>query len=132
MIKIAFATTDGRTVNAHFGLCDAFTVYELDANRYEELPERSVVAPLGIDSGDNSRIEQRVTAIRDCTLVYINQIGAAAAARVTRSRIMPVKVDEGSSIQTHVEKLMEVLRGKPPIWLAKAMAGKKEVETADE
>lgn len=130
MIKVAFASTDAKTVNAHFGLCDTFVVYEVDANRCEELPPRRV-KPAGAGS-ENGRIDLRVAAIRDCTLVYINQIGAAAAARVTQSRIMPVKVDEGSPIRSHLEKLTEVLRGKPPIWLAKAMAaGTKEEDESD-
>lgn len=133
MIKVAFASTDGQTVNAHFGHCDYFVVYELDANGYEELPQRSVKPAVGFGSASESgKIELRVSAIRDCTLVYINQIGATAAARVTRNRIMPVKVDEGVSIREQLDKLTEVLRGKPPLWLVKAMmASNKEGDGTD-
>ncbi|MNE99204.1 hypothetical protein D3C80_1978460 [compost metagenome] len=54
------------------------------------------------------------------------QIGASAAARVTRRKIMPVKVPFGSPIDEQVKRLVEMLQGKPPMWLAKVLRAEEE------
>ena len=35
MIKIAFASKDGKLVNEHFGWCEKFYVYGIDKEKYE-------------------------------------------------------------------------------------------------
>lgn len=118
-MKIAFASDDGEHVNTHFGFCEKFEIYEVTAKLYERLPAKIVEANQFID--EFGRIESRVNAVKDCTLLFITQIGPAAAARVTRNKIMPIKVDDGTKITEQLERLMTMLKNRPPLWLAKAI-----------
>jgi len=126
-MKVAFASDDGLTVNTHFGYAASFEVYEITTEKYEKLPKREV--KLEEEESENSKIENRLHAVLDCTLLFINQIGPAAAARVTRNQIMPIKVDVNTSIQEQLERLLQMLQNKPPMWLAKAMQSVNEGES---
>lgn len=125
-MKVAFATEDGKKVDSHFGRCGCFSIFDVNAEGYRWLLAREVSDTLGQVESD--RIERRVDAVKDCTLVFMCQIGATAAARVTRQGVMPLKVEEGTEIIGQLERLQEMLRNKPPLWLAKALR-KAEEET---
>lgn len=84
--------------------------------------------PALLNEDEAGRIDSRLEAIGDCTLIFIMQIGASAAARVTRRKIMPVKVPFGSPIDEQVKRLVEMLQGKPPMWLAKVLRAEEEGE----
>lgn len=118
-MKVAFATDDEKHVNSHFGFCETFSVYELSLGKYEKLAPRKVVIVQNMEEA--GRIEARVNAVNDCTLLFITQIGPAAAARVTRNKIMPIKVEDGTTIQEQLDRLMFMLKNRPPLWLAKAL-----------
>lgn len=124
-MKVAFATEDGKRVDSHFGRCGCFSVFEIGVEGYRWLEAREVSDALA--PAESDRIERRVEAVKDCTLVFMNQIGATAAARITRRGIMPLKVEEGTDIIGQLERLQAMLRSKPPLWLAKAMR-QSEVE----
>lgn len=127
-MKVAFATDDGVRVNAHFGQSPRFAVYTIGRQGAEDYELREV--PQDADGDEGSRIDCRITLIEDCTLIFLMQIGASAAARVTRRRMMPVKVPPGSRIDEQVKRLTELLQGKPPLWLAKVMQAEADKEGA--
>jgi nitrogen fixation protein NifX len=123
-MKVAFATEDGKRVDSHFGRCGCFSIFEVNAEGYHWLQAREISdASAQVES---DRIEQRVDAVKDCTLLFMNQIGPTAAARVTRQGVMPLKVEEGADIIGQLERLKEMLSTKPPLWLAKAMRKAEE------
>ncbi|MEF2965423.1 nitrogen fixation protein NifX [Paenibacillus sp. M1] len=121
-MKVAFASDDGLTVNAHFGQSTQFVIYNVTKDGVAEFLEIRYIAPDRGGGDEHGKIEARIAAIEDCSLVFLMQIGASAAARVTRKKLMPVKVTMGSSIQGQLERLQEILRGKPPMWLAKILS----------
>ncbi|AIQ70759.1 nitrogen fixation protein NifX [Paenibacillus graminis] len=123
-MKVAFATDDGSRVNAHFGQSPMFAVYNVTKNGGELLELRKLPALLNQDEA--GKIDSRLEAVEDCTLIFIMQIGASAAARVTRRKIMPVKVPFGSPIDEQVKRLVDMLQGKPPMWLAKVLRSEEE------
>lgn len=123
-MKVAFATDDGSRVNAHFGQSPMFAVYNVTRTGGELLELRRL--PVLLNQDEAGRIESRLEAVSDCTLIFIMQIGASAAARVTRRKIMPVKVPSGSPIDEQVKRLTEMLQGKPPMWLAKVLRAEEE------
>lgn len=118
MLKIAFATGDGTAVDQHFGWCRRFDVYEVSADRAELLESR-LLAPPGDDEAD--KIESRLSEVRDCAILHICDIGGAAAAKVVKARIHPVKVPEGTPVAELLSRLQVVLGGNPPPWLRKVM-----------
>lgn len=125
-MKVAFATDDGIRVNAHFGQSPLFAIYNV-TKRGGELVELRKLPEIQYQD-ESGKIDSRLEAVDDCTLIFIMQIGASAAAKVTRRKIMPVKVPLGSSIEEQVKRLVEMLQGKPPMWLAKILRAEEEEE----
>ncbi|MGN8843889.1 NifB/NifX family molybdenum-iron cluster-binding protein [Niallia sp. HCP3S3_B10] len=123
-MKIAFATDDGKHVDTHFGYTESFDIYDISKEKYEKVQTR--VVSCASEISENNRIDYRINIIVDCKLLFITQIGPAAAARVTRNKIMPIKVKEGTLIQEQLDRLLLLLQSKPPLWLAKALNSEKE------
>lgn len=117
MLRIAFATGDGAAVDQHFGWCSRFDVYQVTAEK-AELMESRLLGPAG--PGEDDKIESRLSQVRDCAILYVCEIGGAAAARVVSARVHPVKVAQGSAISDLLPRLRAVLAGTPPPWLRKA------------
>ncbi len=128
-MKVAFATDDGIRVNAHFGQSPMFAIYNVTKSGVELVGLRKI--PVILNQDEAGKIDSRLEAVSDCTLIFIMQIGASAAARVTRRKIMPVKVAMGSPIDEQVKRLVEMLQGKPPMWLAKVLRAEEEGEVQD-
>ncbi|MEO3947390.1 NifB/NifX family molybdenum-iron cluster-binding protein [Gorillibacterium sp. CAU 1737] len=129
-MKVAFASMDGKTVDAHFGHCERFTILEIDEVGYRYVESRDVSHRQG--EGEVDKIENRVAAVADCTLLFICQIGPAAAARVTRRGVMPIKVVQGTRVSEQLEQLHAKLAHQPPLWLVKAMRQAEQALEAGE
>ena len=117
MLTTAFATADGVHVDTHFGRCARFDVYDVTAESVQMREIRSVAT----DDADNEdhRLQARLDALDGCALVCVASIGPAAAARVVRARVHPLKSDPSTTIDSVLERLQTVLRGTPPPWLRK-------------
>jgi nitrogen fixation protein NifX len=113
-MKIAFTSSDGRTVDQHFGQATRFWIWEVGPGLAEPIGEVAI-GPTGADEED--RITARATAIAGCAVVYTQQIGGPAAAKLVARRIHPMKTQAEVPVTELVEKLQEVLRGRPPPWL---------------
>lgn len=120
MLRIAFATGDGAAVDQHFGWCDRFDVYEVTPDGATLVGTRPVTVP-EVEGHTVEKIDVRVDAVRDCAILQVCAIGAAAAARVVNAGVMPVKVPEGTPVPESLEKLRTVLAGNPPPWLRRLL-----------
>ncbi|WP_027417116.1 nitrogen fixation protein NifX [Aneurinibacillus terranovensis] len=129
-MRVAFATDDGKLVNSHFGHCESFAIYEVTTEKFTWIATRQVQEAFSDD--ELGKIDARLNAIKDCTLIFITQIGASAAARVTRNKIMPVKVEHEASILGQLDRLLTMLKTKPPLWLVKALNNNEGKEPAHE
>lgn len=113
-MKIAFASDNRKEVNQHFGRTKVFEIFDVSKKscRY--------VSPVDLKTeGDeqDDKIEERISAIKDCSIVYCTQIGGVAAARLVKNKIHPIKVPAGHSIQEVLAKIQERLQNNPPLWL---------------
>jgi nitrogen fixation protein NifX len=117
-MKVAFTSTDGKTIDQHFGMARNFHVWEVGP---EEARFGAEVA--AVDSGDDEedRIAARAGAICDCAIVCTVEIGGPAAAKLIARRIHPMKTGSEVPVSGMVGRLQEVLKGNPPPWLRKAM-----------
>lgn len=130
-MKVAFATTDGVSVNEHFGRAGMFVIYEfnssgytlLETRRFSEGRDRAVEDTKGMGKVHDEQVEKKVDRISDCRIIYLTEIGGPSAARLARKGIMPVKVKEPVSIEESIVKLSETIRNSPPPWLRKLIAG---------
>lgn len=117
-MRVAFASSDGRKVDCHFGQAEHFHLWEVE-------PERATaVGKVGLGTvGEEreDRILARAEALDGCTLVYTTQIGGPAAAKLVSRHIQAVKAAPDTPIAEAIAKLQGVLKGKPPPWLRKAL-----------
>ena len=120
-MRVAFTSTDGQMVDQHFGMTEQFYVWEVGPGGSEFAGKVSAIARA---EGEEDRIAARATAIADCTIVYTQEIGGPAAAKLVSRRIQPMKTGAQAlvPIADLVAKLEAVLKGRPPPWLRKAMA----------
>jgi len=123
-LKIAFASSDLETVNAHFGGTKQFAIYGVSKEGSE------LVEVLHTDTskmkGDD-KTEFKVKALEGANVMYCESIGGTAAAKVIRAGIHPMKVNEPTPITTIVERFQEMLGGNPPPWIKKII-NEKEAE----
>lgn len=117
-MRIAFTSTDGRTIDEHFGRATHFHVWEVGPDRAEAV---GTVSALTAAEDEEDRITARASAIAGCAILYTVAIGGPAAAKLVARRIHPMKTGAEVPVAEVVERLQEVLRGRPPPWLRKAM-----------
>jgi nitrogen fixation protein NifX len=129
-MKVAFTSTDGKTVDLHFGQASEYWIWEIGAERAELLGRVSPLVTEGEDEEDRTRA--RANAVAGCAIVYTQQIGSPAAAKLVARRIHPLKTGGEAPIAEVIAKLQEVLKGNPPPWLRKAMGGPTPSFSADE
>ena len=115
-MKIAFATYDGYSVNAHFGHAVRFDVYDVSYSQWTLMGSRI----LDVDD-PQQRVEQRVALVDDCKIIFVNDLGGSAAARLTNARIQPIKVAFESSIITLIEQLQQTFNHSPAPWLRRIL-----------
>jgi nitrogen fixation protein NifX len=119
-MKIAFATQDKESVNAHFGWAKHIVVFEMSPEGHRFVQSFDFGDKLQED-GDEDKLAPKLDAIHDCAILYVAAIGGSGAARVVASKIHPIKVPQPESIAEILDKLQAVLKGTPPPWLRKAL-----------
>ncbi|WP_345991781.1 nitrogen fixation protein NifX [Sulfurimonas sp. HSL-1716] len=117
-IKVAFATKDMQSVNAHFGGAKEFVVYKVSKEGFE-LSE--VVKTDTEDMEGDDKTDFKVKALKGINIMYCESIGGTAAAKVIRSGINPMKVQEPRAIEDILKELVVMLKNNPPPWVKKAM-----------
>ena len=124
-VRVAIATRDMKSLNAHFGSAPKFALYDVTKEGW------SFVEAVGLDvtsdesgshrtDGDD-KIGQKVEALAGCHLLFCLAIGGPAAARVVSARIHPIKTANPSPISEVLERTRAMLAGSPPPWLRKAL-----------
>ncbi len=130
-MKVAFATTDGKNVDEHFGRSGLFAIYEIteQASSFVELrkfadgQDHAVMDTKDAGPLHDRTVESKVDRLADCKLIYITEIGGPSAARLVKRGIMPMKVKEPLAIESALGQLAEMIQKSPPPWIKKAMQG---------
>ena len=117
LVKIAFATSDRRAVNQHFGAAESFAVYEVGESE-TRLIEVVEFIETAMD-GHEGKLAAKVDLLGDSAAVYCNAVGASAIQQLLAKGIQPMRVDEGSLIDELLCGLQRNLVNDPPVWLAK-------------
>jgi nitrogen fixation protein NifX len=118
-MRVAFATQDLATVDAHFGWTPHLVVYEVEAAGAREVARHDFAQ--GLEDGDEDKLGPRLQALEGCTLVVALAMGGSAAARALAGGIRVVKTGEPKPIAALLEQLGRVSSAPPP-WLRKALA----------
>ena len=124
-LRIAFATQDLHTLNAHFAGARNFAIYDVtaDGHRFVEAIrfDRSSNQDSVHADADEDRITPRADALEGCALLFVLAIGGPAAAKVVNRRIHPMKLAKPEPIEDVLQRVQVMLRTAPPPWLRKAM-----------
>ncbi|MEW8290943.1 MAG: NifB/NifX family molybdenum-iron cluster-binding protein [Candidatus Thiodiazotropha endolucinida] len=127
-LKVAFATSDMKHVDQHFGAAQSFAIYAVDQEKvcFVEANEFGVLAM----DGNEDKLAAKIAVLDGCIAVYSQAVGASAIQQLKAQGIQPVKVSPGSEIRELLENLQEELRQGPGSWLAKAIASTMPVDPA--
>jgi nitrogen fixation protein NifX len=125
-MKIAIATQDLKTLDAHFAAARNLAVYEVTADGHRLVEAIRFETASGEDGmhadAHDDRITPRIAAIEGCALLFVLAIGGPAAAQVVKRRIHPIKLQHPEPIAHVIARVQAMLKGTPPPWLRKAMA----------
>ncbi|AWT18143.1 NifB/NifX family molybdenum-iron cluster-binding protein [Klebsiella michiganensis] len=113
----AFCSQDGLVINGHFGQGRLFFIYAFD----EQGGWLHDLRRYPSSAHQQEANEVRARLIEDCQLLFCQEIGGPAAARLIRHRIHPMKAQPGTTIQAQCEAINTLLAGRLPPWLAKRL-----------
>jgi nitrogen fixation protein NifX len=88
-VRVALASSDGITVDQHFGRASRFLIYRLRDGLWEHLEDRvNRPACAGQEHGHHT-LERSAELLLDCRGVAVAQIGVAAVDVLVARRILP-------------------------------------------
>ncbi|MBP5603608.1 MAG: dinitrogenase iron-molybdenum cofactor biosynthesis protein [Treponema sp.] len=97
--RVAIASTDGESVNTHYGKSEIFYIYIVDDDEGYDLLEKRKVTPVCQDGFHNkSEMDKHVQQFKDCKYVIANRIGDGALQSLTAAGItgmeLPGSIDD--------------------------------------
>jgi len=114
---IAFASSDGTTIDSHFASAPAFEMYKFTGGTQGII--HTTLSSEDIAESDD-KVDGLIKMLKECAIVYCTQIGGPAAARLVQCGIHPLKVPVGALIVDELNKLNKLLLSKKlPPWLTK-------------
>lgn len=125
IIKVAFATKDLETINAHFGGAKEFIVYKVSPEGFEV--DGVIKTDTSALNGDE-KTEFKVKALSGINMMYCESIGGTAAAKVIRAGMNPMKVLEPRKIEDVLAELVTMINDNPPPWIKRIM----NIETTED
>ena len=127
VVRIAIATSDMKSLNAHFGSAPRFAVYDVTRTGWDFV-EAVAFDDRTDQSGAHSKVEgddrigPKVAALAGCHLLFCLAIGGPSAAKVVSAGMHPIKTPQPSPIPEVLERTRAMLAGSPPPWLRKVLA----------
>ena len=107
-VRIAAASSDGVTVDRHFGHADVFSILEAaaDGASFTEVERRKVSPPCQHGHHEAAAMEAVVAALGDCRYVLAEAIGRVAAAHLAASGITPLETEDTMTIAAAAEDVL--------------------------
>lgn len=106
--KVAVASSDGKSINQHFGQAENFLIFEIEKNGNYKLIEIRKNSPPQSNPNflaDHDNIVARSTnLISDCEILLVSQIGPGAIKALLSRKIQPYAVSN-MLIETAFNKL---------------------------
>lgn len=105
MARLAVATSDGFTVNEHFGHAKFFRVYDINQSGYDFIEVRDAVAACQHRLGhDTTRFDKIIELLSDCDALLVQKIGEGAAAYLIAKNVRVFEVS--GNIDAVLEKFI--------------------------
>lgn len=125
LLKVAFATSDRKMVDQHFGSALSFVIYGVNPNdsRFLSVSEFGDLS----QDGNEDKLKIKLQVLDECIAVYCMACGASAMRQLLASGIQPIKVPEITPIASLLTDLQNELRSGPSSWLAKALSKQNSI-----
>lgn len=104
-IRVAVASSNGTTINEHFGKAKSFTVYRLIDEEWQHVEERPNLPPCNENCHSDALLEQTASLLSDCQGVIVSQIGPGAMDTLLYRNILPFALS--GSIEGALETVRE-------------------------
>lgn len=118
-IRVAFATSNLKEIDQHFGAAESFAIHAIDAET-AGLLEVVQFGPADMD-GNEDKLDAKIAALDGCVAVYCQAIGTSAIDRLRPHGIQPIKVAARTPLNQLIRALQDELRAGPSAWLARAI-----------
>ena len=91
--RIAIASSDGESVNQHFGQAGNFLVYEISDGKVEFIEDREVIIDPNEEFHSDANFERITLLLEDCKAVFVRNIGERAIRYLQVKGIKSFAVD---------------------------------------
>ncbi len=113
-MNIAFASSDGQSVDQHFGWSKQFYLYKIDKESAELL---KIIDSSKEIEGEKEKLNYKIETIDEADIMYCTQIGPTASKMIQSAGVHPVRVAEGEKIVDAILNLQDMLNNNPAPWL---------------
>ena len=116
----AFATSDLRNIDEHFGSATRFAVYRVFADHDESINVTAFDAAK--QDGNENKLAAKIAALEGCAAIFCQACGGSAIRQLMAQNIQPIKVDAGTTVAATLAFLRgEVAKPTAP-WIVKTLA----------
>jgi nitrogen fixation protein NifX len=127
-VRIAIASRDGESLNAHFGSAEKFVVYDVSPVGHA-LVNVIEMTNVSDESGDHKaesedKNARKIALLAGCNIVFVLAIGGPVATKVIHAGIHPIKIAEPEPVGSVLSKVRGFLTNDPPPWLRKVLSAK--------
>ena len=117
-LKVAFATSDRKHVDQHFGSASAFVIYAVT-------PKQAVLLEVAqfenlLQDSHEDKLAAKLALLEGCAAVYCQAVGGFAIRQLLQRGIQPLRVEEGAVIDHLLDGVQQKLQASGSGWLAKA------------
>ncbi|MDR1454235.1 MAG: hypothetical protein LBJ01_01165 [Tannerella sp.] len=91
--RIAIASSDGDTVNLHFGQATNLLIYEIGEEKVDFIEDRKVELVAGEAAHAEANMEIFVDALRDCSAIFVRRIGERSLRYLRERNITAFEVN---------------------------------------
>ncbi|MBF0447429.1 MAG: nitrogen fixation protein NifX [Magnetococcales bacterium] len=125
----AFASSDMKQVNEHFGTASRFVIYRISST--QKTLEQVCEFDSAKQDGNEDKLGPRLQALSGCHSIHCLAVGASAVRLLLKRGIYPAQVEDATPIQNILNNIQnELIEGTPP-YPTNRLAGRKNQAEAD-
>lgn len=139
MLRIAFATSDRKSVNHHFGGTEGLIIYDvspgeaslLDFAAFPPAEKEGEVVRDGVTGTVQDKVLAKLEFVKDCHAVYAHSIGSSLTRRLMQLGVQPVIINEGTEILQLLNEISLALAHGGVAWIDKAKVKAQQEERSN-
>lgn len=140
MLRIAFATSDRKTVNHHFGGTEGLVIFDvspgeaslLDFTTFPPAEKEGEVVREGVTGSIQDKVLVKLEFVKGCHAVYAFSIGSSSTRRLMQLGVQPVIIKEGTDILQILNEISHALAHGGVAWIDKAKARAEQEQRSNE